>query len=204
MSAPLRRRDPLPIDQHAAESLRFIRRTMEQAGSFTAVPGWGGVFMGLSALAAAALAARAETPQTWLVTWLIGAGVALAIGVASILTKARASARPEASGLLSGPARKFALAFAPPLAVGALLTLPLYSAELVALLPGVWLLLYGTAVTAGGAYSVRAIPVMGAGFLLLGAVALFAPPTWGDALMAAGFGGLHIVFGFYIARRHGG
>jgi hypothetical protein len=200
MNAPLRRRDPVPIDQHAAESLRFIRRTMEQAGSFTAVPGWGGVFMGLSALAAAALAARAETPQAWLLTWLAGAGVALAIGVASILTKARASG----ASLLSGPARKFALAFAPPLAVGALLTLPLYRADLIALLPGVWLLLYGTAVTAGGAYSVRAIPVMGAGFLLLGAVALFAPSTWGDPLMAAGFGGLHIVFGFYIARRHGG
>jgi hypothetical protein len=200
MNAPLRGRDPVPIDRHAAESLRFIRRTMEQAGSFTAVPGWGGVFMGASALGAAALAARAETPQTWLLTWLLGAAVALAIGVASILTKARASS----VSLLSGPARKFALAFAPPLAAGALLTLPLYRAGLSALLPGVWLLLYGTAVTAGGAYSVRAIPVMGAGFLALGATALFAPAAWGDALMAAGFGGLHIVFGFYIARRHGG
>ena len=200
MNAPLRGREPVPIDRHAAESLRFIRRTMEQAGSFTAVPGWGGVFMGASALAAAALAARAETPQAWLLTWLVGAAVALAIGVASILTKARASG----ASLLSGPARKFALAFAPPLAVGALLTLPLYQAGLSALLPGVWLLLYGTAVTAGGAYSVRAIPVMGAGFLALGATALFAPAAWGDALMAAGFGGLHIVFGFYIARRHGG
>jgi hypothetical protein len=200
MNAPLRGREPVPIDRHAAESLRFIRRTMEQAGSFTAVPGWGGVFMGVSALGAAALAAQAGSTQAWLTTWLIGAGVALAIGVASILTKARASG----TSLLSGPARKFALAFAPPLAVGALLTLPLYRAGLSSLLPGVWLLLYGTAVTAGGAYSVRAIPVMGAGFLLLGAVALFALPAWGDALMAAGFGGLHIGFGFYIARRHGG
>lgn len=198
MNAPLRRQ-PIPIDQHAAESLRFIRRTMEQAGSFTAVPGWGGVFMGLSALAAAAFAGQAETPRAWLLTWLAGAGVALAIGIASILTKARASG----ASLLSGPARKFTLAFAPPLAVGALLTLPLYRADLSALLPGIWLLLYGTAVTAGGAYSVRAIPVMGAGFLLLGGAALFAP-AWGDALMAAGFGGLHILFGFYIARRHGG
>lgn len=200
MNAPLRRRDPLPIDQHAAESLRFIRRTMEQAGSFTAVPGWGGVFMGVSALAAALLAGQAETPRAWLLTWLIGAGVALAIGVASILTKARAAG----VSLFSGPARKFTLAFAPPLSAGALLTFALYRADLITLLPGVWLLLYGTAVTAGGAYSVRAIPVMGAGFLLLGAVALFAPAAWGDTLMAAGFGGLHILFGFYIARRHGG
>ena len=187
------------LETHAAENLRFIRQTMERAGSFTAVPGWGGVAMGAVALAAAPLASQAVTPRGWLGVWLAAAAVALAIGIVSIFLKARATGL----SLHSGPARKFALAFAPPLAVGALLTLALHRAGLDSVLPGVWLLLYGVAVVAGGAYSVPIIPVMGAGFLLLGALALFLP-AWGTPLMAAGFGALHILFGFIIARRYGG
>ncbi|HXE74998.1 MAG TPA: hypothetical protein VNN18_05075 [Candidatus Xenobia bacterium] len=187
------------LDSHAAEHLRFIRQTMERAGSFTAVPGWGGVAMGAVALVAAPLAARAAVPADRLRIWLAAAAVAVLIGVVSILLKARATGM----SLRSGPARKFALAFAPPLAAGALLTLVLRRAGLDPLLPGVWLLLYGVAVVAGGAYSVPIVPVMGAGFLLLGALALLVP-AWGTPLMAAGFGALHILFGFIIARRHGG
>ncbi len=187
------------LETHAAENLRFIRQTMERAGSFTAVPGWGGVAMGAVALAAAPLAGRAATPEAWLQVWLAAAAVALIIGIISIFRKARATGL----SLRSGPARKFALAFAPPLAVGALLTLALHRAGLDSLLPGVWLLLYGVAVVTGGAYSVPIIPVMGAGFLLLGALALLVP-AWGTPLMAAGFGALHILFGFIIARRYGG
>ena len=187
------------LDSHAAENLRFIRQTMERAGSFTAVPGWGGVAMGVVALAAAPLAARAATPADRLSTWLAAAAVAVVIGGANLFLKARATGM----SLRSGPARKFALAFAPPLAVGALLTLVLHRAGLDLVLPGVWLLLYGVAVVAGGAYSVPVVPVMGAGFLLLGALALLVP-AWGTPLMAAGFGALHILFGFIIARRHGG
>ena len=187
------------LDSHAAENLRFIRQTMERAGSFTAVPGWGGVAMGVVALAAAPLAARAATPADRLSTWLAAAAVAVLIGGVNLFLKARATGM----SLRSGPARKFALAFAPPLAVGALLTLVLHRAGLDLVLPGVWLLLYGVAVVAGGAYSVPVVPVMGAGFLLLGALALLVP-AWGTPLMAAGFGALHILFGFIIARRHGG
>ncbi|HSC76920.1 MAG TPA: hypothetical protein VLB32_00035 [Candidatus Acidoferrales bacterium] len=187
------------LETHAAENLSFIRQTMERAGSFTAVPGWGGVAMGVVALAAAPLAGQAATREGWLGVWLAAAALAVGIGAASIFLKARATGM----SLRSGPARKFALAFAPPLAVGALLTLVLHRAGLDALLPGVWLLLYGVAVVAGGAYSVPIVPVMGAGFLLLGALAVLVP-AWGTPLMAAGFGALHILFGFIIARRHGG
>jgi len=190
----------IPLDREAADHLRFIRSTMEQAGAFTAVPGWGGVLMGATALAAAALAARAPTPGAWLTAWILEAALAVAIGGFALNWKARASG----FSLLAGPARKFALGLAPPLAVGALLTLELYRAGNIALLPAAWLLLYGAAVVTGGAFSVRSVPLMGLGFLVLGTVALFGPAAWGDALLAAGFGGLHIGFGLYIARRYGG
>ncbi|MEP6744529.1 MAG: hypothetical protein ABJB33_03455, partial [Gemmatimonadota bacterium] len=59
-------------------------------------------------------------------------------------------------------------------------------------------------VITAGAFSVRAVPLMGVGFMVLGAIALLAPAIRGDLLLAAGFGGLQIIFGVLIARRHGG
>jgi hypothetical protein len=90
------------------------------------------------------------------------------------------------------------------MAAGALLTLVMNEHQLVALLPGVWMLLYGVGVVAAGTFSVRIVPVMGLAFMVVGSVALVGPATWGTAFMAAGFGGLHLFFGTLIARRHGG
>ena len=191
---------PSPIETRAADNLRFIRATMERASSFTAVPGWGGVAMGVTALAAAGLSLLARTPEEWLGVWLAEAFLAFSIGLNATARKAR---RAETS-LFSGPARRFFLTLSPPVAAGAVLTLALERSGQIALLPGVWLLLYGTAVVTGGAYSVRVVPVMGALFMLLGAAALGSPQTWGTAYLAAGFGGLQIAFGWIIARRHGG
>jgi len=197
MTAP---RVPRPLHDRAVDDLRFIRQTMERAGSFTAVPGWGQVAVGITALAAALLAARQRTPELWLATWLGEAIVALAIGGGTMVRKAYAGNDP----ILSGPGRRFWLSFTPPMAVGGLLTIALYRAGLAHALPGTWLLLYGTGFVTGGAFSVRIVPVLGLCFMLAGAVALFAPPLWGNWVMAAGFGGLHIVFGTIIARRYGG
>jgi len=191
---------PRALPDRALDNLRFIRQTMERAGSFTAVPGWGQVAVGVTALAAALFAARQRTPEWWLVVWLGEAVVALAIGGWTLLRKASASDDP----ILSGPGRRFGLSFLPPLVVGGLLTVALYRAGLTTALPGTWLLLYGTGVATGGAFSVRIVPLMGVGFMALGALALLGPAAWGNWCMAAGFGGLHIVFGTIIARRYGG
>ena len=191
---------PAALHAHAAESLLYIRSTMERAAGFSAVPGWGGVALGTTALATAALAHPLRLTQWWLAIWLADAAVAAIIGLAAIVLKARRSGAP-----LTGPAgRKFALAFVPALAAGAVLTLVLYRNGSIDDLPGCWLLLYGTAVTSGGALSVGAVPLLGACLMALGAAALAAPAVWGDAFLAAGFGVLHIAFGIVIARRHGG
>jgi hypothetical protein len=192
--------EPPALHARAMDNLRFIRETMERASSFTAVPGWGGVIMGVTALGAAAVASQQTSITNWLTIWLAEAVLAFLIGGWAMDRKARMAETP----LLSGPGRKFALSFSPPMIVGALLTVALYWAGLTSIIPGTWLLLYGTAVVTGGAFSVKVVPVMGLCFMALGAIALFSPETWSDALMAAGFGLLHIIFGGYIARRHGG
>jgi hypothetical protein len=200
--SPLRspNRQPIPIDARAADHLRYIRETMERAAEFTAVPGWGGIAMGITALAAAFFASRQTTPRAWLAVWLVEAFVAVSIAAPAAATKAhRANSR-----LFSGPGRKFLLSFAPPIVVGGLLTFVLFHAGAIATLPGVWLLLYGTAVVTGGAFSVRVVPVMGLCLMALGAAALLAPAAWGDALMAVGFGVLQIFFGAWIAKYYGG
>jgi hypothetical protein len=194
------RREPIPIDARAADHLRYIRETMESAAEFTAVPGWGGVTMGMTALAAALVASRQVTAKAWVAVWLAEAFVAVAIAAPAAATKARRAN----SSLFSGPGRKFVLSFAPPIVVGALLTLALFLYGAVAVLPGVWLLLYGTAIVTGGAFSVRAVPILGLCLMALGAGALFAPASWGNAFMAAGFGLVQIGFGFWIALRYGG
>ncbi len=194
------RAEPVSLQTHAMDNLRFIRETMERAGSFTAVPGWGGVAMGASALIAAGVAAYQPSLERWLATWLLEAAFAMVLAVLAIQRKAKLAQVP----VLSAPARRFVLSFAPPLIVGGLLTAVLYRAGILAAIPGTWLLLYGTGVVTGGAFSVRVVPVMGLCFMFIGAVALFCPFTWGNALLAAGFGGLHLVFGTIIARRYGG
>jgi hypothetical protein len=190
----------VPLEDRAADNLRFIRETMERARSFTAVPGWGGAAIGFTALAAAAMASHQQKPVRWLFIWLAEAALAMILAVLAVAQKAYAARMP----LFSGPGRKFALGFAPPMIVGALLTLALYRDGNLRLLPGMWLLLYGTAVVSGGSFSVRVVPVMGLCFIALGAAALASPASWGNGYMTTGFGGLQIVFGLVIAQKYGG
>ena len=194
------RRQPAQVSDRALDQLHYIRQTMEGATAFTAVPGWGGVAIGVSALAAALVASSHPIGRTWTRIWVGEAVVAAAVGVAAMWSKARRLGLSRQAL----PARRFALAHVPPLVAGAVLTVPLYRMGRFELLPGLWLLLYGTAVITGGALSVRVVPLMGAAFAAAGILALLAPVTWANTLMAASFGGLHIIFGLIIARRHGG
>ncbi|HEY3747319.1 MAG TPA: hypothetical protein VGL17_13800 [Gemmatimonadaceae bacterium] len=192
--------EPPALHARAMDNLAFIRDTMEAAGAFTAVSGWGMVAVGTIAAVAAAVASSRHSPVQSLYVWLGAAVLATIIMLWAIVRKARKARMP----LLSGPGRKFVLSFSPPMFVGALITIVLYRAGLPETIPGMWLLLYGTAVVAGGAFSVKIVPVMGICFMLAGTLALFTPTSWNDWIMAAAFGGLHIGFGIPIARRHGG
>lgn len=182
------------------DNLRYIRQTMERAGSFTSVPGVGGILMGLTALAAALAAARQAEARRWLAVWVVEAVVALLIGVAATARKSARARMP----LLSAPGRRFVAGFMPAMAAGAVLTMVLFRAGGLAFLPGIWLLLYGTSVVSGGAASVRVVPLMGACFMVAGVVALAGPAGWGNLLLAGGFGGLHILFGIVITVKYGG
>lgn len=190
---------PPTLHAHALADLRFIRRTMEEAGAFTAVPGLGMVGIGGTAIVAAWIASG-RPGATWLAIWLAEAALALAIAAWSMARKAHRAHVP----LFSGPARRFALSFTPPLLAGAALTAALARVGLRAPIPGLWLLLYGTAVATGGAFSIRIVPVMGLAFMLLGAATLLVPVGWTNTMLAVGFGGLHLLFGAIIARRYGG
>jgi len=199
--APLRRLpSPISLQERAAADLDFIRGAMERSGSFTAVPGRGGVAMGVVALVAAASAQLAAGQEVWLAVWVVAAFVALAIGLVTMQRKAAS----EGVLLLAGSGRRFLMCLGPALLVGALLTAGLARAGELELLPATWLLCYGAGVVSAGALSAPIVPATGAAFLALGALALAAPPAWGDALMALGFGGVHIVSGLLVARRHGG
>ena len=197
---PRRAIDPTPaLHERALDDLRFIRQTMEQAGAFTAFSGWGSVAIGITAVLAATIAPAPGT-TAWLRLWIAEATLALAIGVTATLRKARAAGEP----LGSGPAVKFCFSVAPCLVVGALVTAALAGTEQARLLPGLWLLLYGGGLVSGGLFSLRILPAVGIGFMVIGAAALFAAPGWGNPALAAGFGGLHVVFGLVVARKYGG
>ena len=193
------RPEPAELHEHAMDNLRYIRQTLERAGSFTAVPGKGGVLMGVIALLAARAAGRQASAAGWLAVWTVAALVAMAIGIGSAGMKSRRFQVP----LFSGPGRKFINGFTPAVLAGAVLTAVFFRAGVSGFLPGVWLLLYGATVVSGGSASVRIVPMMGACFMFLGTLALLLP-GWNDLLLTAGFGGLHLIFGTLIAVKYGG
>lgn len=199
---PIRPRpnDPPEMQARAMDNLRFIRETMEAAGTFTAVSGWGQVVIGITAIIAAVVAGVFGFSVEWVMVWAVEGFVALLISVWFMYNKARTASIP----LLTASARKLLFSFTPVFVAGIVVTLAFMQRGMYSLLPGIWMLLYGVGVVAAGAFSVRIVPVMGAAFIVTGAAALFAPAAWTTGFMILSFGLLHIAFGVLIARRHGG
>jgi hypothetical protein len=190
----------IPLDRHVEGNLRFIRDTMERASAFTAISGSGQVVAGLTALAASYFASRQSSPEGWLAVWLSEGVLAASISCVALVLKARRTG----SSLRSGSGRKFVFNFLPAMFAGAALTAALVHSNLFQLLPGAWLLLFGTGVVTAGAFSVSVVPVMGISFMLLGGIALCLPLPLANGCLALGFGGLLPAFGVWIAFRHGG
>src|SRR5690349_3536423 len=128
-----------PIHVNAMDNLRYIRDAMSRAGQFTAVPGWGGVAMGATAIAAAAISGPPDQSVRWVMIWFVEAAVAAAIALFAMARKARRSGTPLSP---NAPAHRFALAYVPPLVAGMILTPVFAATDLSARLPGCWLLLY--------------------------------------------------------------
>jgi len=201
MGHPLRNApdEPVAIDGHAVDNLRFIRQTMERSAVFTAVPGRAAVATGFIALAAYAGARTLTSPLEQVAVWLAAAVAAIAVSLFAAHRKVLRTSDASHRSM-----RSFALGLAPALAAGGVLMLAMIRSGAWDFIPGTWLLLYGVGMVTGGAFSVRVVPIMGAAFMALGAVALMGPASWGHPLLAVGFGGLHLLFGTIIARNHGG
>lgn len=192
--------EPPSLHGRAIDNLRFIRETMERSAHFTAIPGYGGALMGATAIGAAIIAHNQPTIRYWLITWMVEAVLAFCIGMLAMWQKAKNAG----DSLVSAPSRKFAFAFAPPIIAAIILTSLLYFRGLFAFMPTVWLTLYGTAVVTGGAYSVKIVPIVGWIFVALGLISVFVDSSYGNLLMAVGFGAVQVVFGLVVARKYGG
>lgn len=192
--------EPINIGTRAIDNLKYIRETMERAAAFTAVPGYGGMLMGATAVVAAYVANRQIFLVDSLAVWLGEAILAFFIGLLAMWQKSKIAGQ----SLFSTPARKFAMSFAPPLLAGVIVVLGLWRYGHYYEMAPVCIVSYGAAVACGGSFSARVVPVMGWCFIALGAIAFMLPTNYGNLMMALSFGVLHIVFGAIIARRYGG
>lgn len=195
----LDRHAPVAMDSHALGTLNYIRASIEAAGA-VAVPGTAGIAMGVVGLAAAGLASLPALTTHWLLIWLTASGLGAGLGVVLIARHRSGAGLP----LYRGPARRFVLCLGPALLAGAVLTVALYNAGEVRLIPGTWLLLYGSAVLSATLLTapvmMRLIGTMGGLFVLLGAVAYVLPFAWHNLVLGGGFGLLHLIFGLLIGR----
>jgi hypothetical protein len=195
-----RRVEPTPIDSGALENLRYIRSTIEAADTFTTVPGYGCIAMGVTALVAVGVESIPQLTQYWLGIWVAAAIVACATALWFMEQKARA----QGLSLRRAVARRFFMTLAPAFVAGAILTAALAGSVDREVMTGMWLLLYGTGLAACGPFAIRAVSTAGLAFMALGTATLWLPPGSAHIVLALGFGGIHLALGANIVRHHGG
>jgi hypothetical protein len=184
------------LGEHAAATLRYIRASMEGAGT-VAVSGFAGVTMGVVGLLAAVVGSTTVMRPHWLAVWLIAAFLA---SLAGGVLMARQASR-QGFTLLGAPVRKFILGLAPGLSAGAAMTFVQWQANDLHAIPGTWLLLYGCALISTSASTTKIVGLLGGLFALLGLIAFWLPEPLQIVTLGAGFGGLHLVFGIVIRNR---
>lgn len=197
-----------PSLETARENLTYIRRTLEAAGQFTAVPGKCLMVAGTLALAGVFANAyvtgtpwsRWPAPALSLDVWGVVLGISVAIVSFGIYRKAQQLGTPLRAPLV----RKLLWGLCPALFVGGMLTSFAIRSHSLQSLPVIWLGCYGAAVANSGQVSVAPVRYLGIGLLLAAAGAAVSPPGMGLTWLAVGFGWLHLVFGAYIAWRHNG
>lgn len=188
------RRAAVRIDSHAAATLRYIRSSMDSAGSVV-VPGSTAAVAGAFGLSAAALCSIPQLRDAWLVVWIVAALVTVTIGGMLLLRHS-----PSGAITIAGsPIRKFVLCFAPPVLAGAILTAALWRHAAPQLIPGTWLVLYGCAHVSASVATRAQLAVTGTAFLVLGLVAFVTPVEWHMILLALGFGATHLLLAYLIA-----
>ena len=199
--------DPAQASESPQDNLQYIRQTLDAASRLSGVSGVGLVAVGALALAAVVVNIRltgapwnAAYPFRALAVWAVLLVISAAITAASMATKSR-----QTGQLFWSPVLRKALAIcAAPMLLGLLLSVALLRRAELELLPLIWLGCYGAALTSAGVISVSPVRWMGISFLLLATIAVFTPVANGLALLALGFGGLHLLFGGYIYWRHHG
>jgi hypothetical protein len=198
----MRSNNTVALDSHALGTLNYIRASIDAAGAF-AVPGTAGIAMGAVGMVAAGIASIPALSRYWLIIWLVAAAVAAALGVVLVARHSSGAAL----ALYRGPARRFVLCLCPALLAGGLLTAVLCQVGEARLVPGVWLLLYGSAVLTAALMTapamMRLVGMMGGLFVVCGALAFEVSPDWHNLILGGSFGLLHLVFGYLIGRIDG-
>lgn len=197
-----------PSVKSVSENLQYIRRTMEAAGQFTAVPGKSMAAAGVAALGGVAANelltgapwSEPRSPALALDIWGIVLGLSLTVVGLGVYRKAELMRMPIRAPLI----RKLLWGLCPALFLGAILTNLALATHEFAWLPAIWLGCYGAAVASGGQVSIAPLRYLGVCLLLLAAVAALTPAHMGLTWMALGFGWLHLLFGAYIAWRYHG
>ena len=187
------------LQDKAETNLQFIREAMERAERVSAVSGAGMMGMGALALAGGAMASRL-TPDLQLLAWLVLAPVAALLGAATTWRKSTRSGEEP----LRDPMRRFIWCLAPSLLAAAVFTALLWGTPTQALLPVLWLVLYGCGVLAAGTYAVPPVMHLGMSFIGAGLVLATLPADWMNTALSLAFGGLHLFFGWRIYKHHGG